>query len=303
MKDVPPEYTARWSAGANILAFLPTIVGLMSNSIDEVMSVADDSIFLAFALSLSSVSAFNSRFGDRKSRDYETLFDEHKLSSAAMQTACARIQRLLDESRVPRPWWRNGKLQSWALAFVAIAIAAGVWYEVYQITVYGIVVFACPVKANLGICVGLSQLLALLNVVCRKVAFDVHTIRVGDRGRSRAGRQEAASASSIAKICKVRIRCPRNTMARRLFTIFNGIASFTLYAYGTVVLASTTLVPASDAIRAMVVAAVSAGFGRLAGHYLTSSFRQGCRTIAVEVPASCLGDFKAALLRDSRGIL
>ena len=59
------DYPARWSAGASILAFIPTIVGLMSNSVDEVTAIAEESIFLAIAISLSSVTTFSSRFGDK----------------------------------------------------------------------------------------------------------------------------------------------------------------------------------------------------------------------------------------------
>src|ERR1700730_12439156 len=57
----PSTYAARWSAGASILAFTPTIVGLMSNSIQEV----EESSLLATLLCVSSVTAFSSRFEDR----------------------------------------------------------------------------------------------------------------------------------------------------------------------------------------------------------------------------------------------
>ena len=65
LNNIPSEVNARWSAGASILAFIPTIVGLMSNSIQETTSIADESVILAVALSLSSITASNVRFGDR----------------------------------------------------------------------------------------------------------------------------------------------------------------------------------------------------------------------------------------------
>ena len=66
--NVPSDFTARWSAGASILAFIPTIVGLMSNSINEITSMADESRFLAVALSITSVTAFISRLEDGPTR-------------------------------------------------------------------------------------------------------------------------------------------------------------------------------------------------------------------------------------------
>lgn len=35
LNDIPSEVTARWNAGSSIMAFIPTIVGLLSNSIEE----------------------------------------------------------------------------------------------------------------------------------------------------------------------------------------------------------------------------------------------------------------------------
>ena len=65
LNQIPCDYLARWSAGASILGFVPTIVALMSNSISEVTSIADESTVLAIALSISSVTAFNSRSGNK----------------------------------------------------------------------------------------------------------------------------------------------------------------------------------------------------------------------------------------------
>ena len=39
-------------------------MGLMSNSIDEITAIAEESIFLAIAISLSSVTVFSFRLGD-----------------------------------------------------------------------------------------------------------------------------------------------------------------------------------------------------------------------------------------------
>ena len=76
LNNVPSDFTARWSSGASILAFIPMIVGLMSNSIQETTAIADESVLLAIALSLLSVTAFNSRFGDRAERHSVIVFRE-----------------------------------------------------------------------------------------------------------------------------------------------------------------------------------------------------------------------------------
>lgn len=65
INGVPGDYPARWSAGASILAFIPTIVGLMSNSVDEITAIAEVSIFLAINISLSSVTVFSSWSEDK----------------------------------------------------------------------------------------------------------------------------------------------------------------------------------------------------------------------------------------------
>ena len=290
--NIPSDYTARWSAGASILAFIPTIVGLMSNSISEITSIADESIFLATALSICSTTAFNLRFGDRSNRSYDVFFEEKRGSHARVQTALSILEDLLAQSRKLRPWWQSSKMQIYALTFIAVVAGAGVWSEVYQITRYGIVVFACPVKVNIGIWVGLSQLLALLNVLCRSFLFDIRTIHNrGETTRPRRPARPARPPSTDANRSSIVLRSPRNTFLQWLLHTLTAITSVTLYAYGTTLLASMTLIPASDAVRAMVVMTASAGFGRLAGSWFTSPRRRASQIIVVDVPADCLQDF------------
>ena len=87
LDNVPSDFTARWSAGSSILAFIPTIVGLMSNSINEITSIADESVILALALSVTSITAFSRRFGDGPSRSTGTLFGEQGGKEIRIQTA------------------------------------------------------------------------------------------------------------------------------------------------------------------------------------------------------------------------
>lgn len=297
MDNIPSDFTARWSAGSSILAFIPTIVGLMSNRINEISSLADESVLLSIALSVSSITAFNSRFGDRPTQMSDTFFEVRRGSPASLRTAEATLNDLVAQSRLSRPWWQSSRLQTYALSLVAIVLGAGVWYEVYQITIYGVVTFACPVQYNIAIWVALSQLLALLNVLCRSFLFDIRTVHL--KARATGSRRHARAPPPDTNGCLIVLRCPRDTFLPWVLQTFSAIASFTLYAYGTVLLASVTLVPASDAIRAMVVFTASAGLGRLAGYWLTSPRRRGSKTIIVDVPADCLQDFTSLILEQA----
>lgn len=148
INNVPSDFTARWSAGASILAFIPTIVGLMSNSIQETISIADESVILAVALSLSSITAFNSRFGDRLERLSDFLFKEREWGHTNIHTALWAMESIMAEARKSHPWWQRNNTQIYATSLIALVLGAGVWYEAYEITRYGIIVFACPVKST-----------------------------------------------------------------------------------------------------------------------------------------------------------
>ena len=297
LDNVPSDFTARWSAGASILAFIPTIVGLMSNSINEITSIADESVILALALSVTSITAFSRRFGDGPSRSTGTLFEEQGGKEIRIQTALSILKDARSRTPKPRPWWQSTKTQIYVLSLVAITLGAAIWYEVYGVAKYGIMTFACPVKVNIGIWVGLSQLLCVANLSGRSVLFDTRTVHL--RARDAVSAAHPAGSFPYVKGSVIVIRSPRDTFPRWVFQTFTAIASFVLYAYGTVLLASTTLVPASDAIRTMVVVTASAGFGRLVLYWLTRPERRGRHIIVVDVPPDCVADFASSILQQS----
>ena len=198
----------------------------------------------------------------------------------------------------PLHWWQSSKMHIPGMSLVAILLGAVIWYEVYEITKYGIVAFACPVKVNVGIWVGLSQLLCLANLLGRSVLFDIRTIHLRTRDAVPAAPSaRPAVPPPYAKGSVVVLRCPKDTFLRWVFQTFTAMISFILYAYGTVLLASTTLIRASDAIRAMVVLTASAGFGRLVGYWLTRLRRRGRQVIVIDVPPDCLSDFASAIIQ------
>ena len=298
INNTPSDFTARWSAGASILAFIPTIVGLMSNSIQEIISIADESVILAVALSVSSITAFNLRFGDRLERLSDMMYKETEWGHTNIQVALLALENMMVEARKLRPWWQKNNTQIYATSLIALVLGAGVWYEVYQITRYGILVFACPIKVNIVLWVALNQLLALLNVLCRSVLFEYHTTQIRKKEpRPRMARPDgnAASRHVESQCSTIVLRCPRDTSLRWALNTFTAVVSFSMYAYGTILLASMILIPASDAIRAMVVSASGAGFARLAGHWVTSPHRRSNRALIIDVPAHRIQDFTAAI--------
>ena len=299
LDNVPSDFTARWSAGASILAFIPTIVGLMSNSINEITSIADESVILAIALSITSITAFFRRFGDGPGRSTgtSTFFEEQGGKVGSIQAALSILKDTMTQTPKPLPWWQSSQMQIHVLSLVAITLGAVIWYEVYEVTKYGIMTFACPVKVNIGIWVGLSQLLCLANLSGRSVLFDTRTVHF--RARDAVSAAHPAGSFPHVKGSLIVIRCPRDTFPRWVFQTFTAIASFILYAYGTVLLASTTMVPASDAIRAMVVVTASAGFGRMVLYWLTRPERRGRHVIVVDVPPDCVADFASSILERS----
>ena len=333
--NVPSDFPARWSSGASILAFIPTIVALLSNSIDEVSSIADESTLLAVALSISSVTAFILRFRGKTNMLSDSFFTDASISASdRSQLAWAKLATWMSNRKIQplRSWRLPWRISKYAICILLIALSASIWYEVYQITRYGVITFACPVKVNVGIWVGLSQLLVLLNVGCRHYAFDIRVIRFRHREvelqtrnqattplPSNCVRQSAAvpSANSnreslvapapvkaneplVAPIpvetsapLTIILRSARNPLLRWLLQTFTAIASMTLYTYGTVILASMTLIPASDAIRAMTVLAISAGVARLIGYWAASPSTRGNGFMMIDVPPDCMARFHA----------
>ena len=314
---VPSDYAARWSAGASILAFIPTIVGLMSNSMQEVAAVAEESVLLAALLCVSSVTAFSSRFEDRDADGPPVLRHRGAFSRESAMEDVADVVRANTPNGAKL--WHDTQLQNLCAGMLLVGLSVGIWWEVYQVTRYGIITFACPVKVNVALWVGLAQLLGLLNVALRHHLFDVRRIHFQSpaepsrksRHRSlipaifllsftKLGPPSIISSSnshllSVLEESHIRtltlvLRSPRSTQTRWFLQTATAIASYVLYTYGTVVLASVTMIPASDAVRVIVVLSIGAGFGRLVGYWSVSLSRTGRRRVLVNVPPAHLDD-------------
>ena len=322
---LPSTYAARWSAGASILAFTPTIVGLMSNSVQEVTAVAEESVFLATLLCVSSVTAFSSRFEDRDTDGPLVLWGKRTFSPESAVEDIANVIR----ANKPKggKFWRDTQLQNVCAGVVLVVLSAGIWYDIYQVTRYGIITFACHVKLNVCLWVGLAQLLGLLNVALRHHLF--HVRKINFRSQIKPARESvlgslvparirrpfanlgppsttlssnprllAAQKESQAQSLTLILRSPRSTQTRWVVQTATAIASYALYTYGTVVLASVIMIPASDAVRVIVVLSSGAGFGRLVGYWSISQSRTGRRRILVNVPAAHLDELARVIVGD-----
>lgn len=282
------DYPARWSAGASILAFIPTIVGLMSNSMDEITAIAEESIFLAITISLSSVTVFSTRLGDQTTTAKPSYQDAR---TEYLQTARDGILELLRQNKQKHSsGWRNSRTQDTFIGIAMIGTSAIIWYELFQVTRYGIVTFACPVKVNVFLWAALGQILTLLNICLRHYSFVYRRIYLQPNSRARRTLNEPLTNSieveSLVENVAIVLRCPRSGWQRRAMQFSTAVLSFSFYTFGTIVLASITLFEAADALRVVVVVAVNAGFGRVVGHWTISSIRKGKKVILVDVSAT-----------------
>lgn len=96
---------AHCSVGASILAFIPTIGGLMSNSIDEIVASPMVSMVLAIAIALPSVTVLSTRLGDnfRKAlRGEAQTYQLRKASANVRDSIKNDHQKHLRRSRITR---------------------------------------------------------------------------------------------------------------------------------------------------------------------------------------------------------
>ena len=285
----PSDYPARWSAGASILAFIPTIVGLMSNSVDEVTAVAEESKFLAIAVSLSSVTTFSSRLGDKITSvklGYQDVAPEY------LHAARESILELINSNTQKHSrGWRNTRTQDAVIGIVLIGASTSIWYELFQVTRYGIVTFACPVKVNVLLWAALGQTLTLLSIFLRCYSYEYRKIHI-KRWNGRARRTlteptiDSPKTENQAGYVVIVLRCLRSSWQRRALQLVTAVLSFSIYTFGTTVLASMTLFEAADALRVVVIVSVNAGLGRVVGYWAISSIRKGKKAILIDVSAA-----------------
>jgi hypothetical protein len=141
------------------LAFIPTVVALTSNSIDEVVLVAEESPLLALCLCLCSVTVFTSRFGAGGEGNQE--------SDAGIRED---IEFVVKSALSVDPYCARTRKRQRVLILVAeIAILFGcciaTWIPTRMIWRDGVVVYSCEQRVYVPIWIALFQLLAAANVL------------------------------------------------------------------------------------------------------------------------------------------
>ena len=96
------------------------------------------------------------------------------------------------------------------------------------------------------------------------------------------------------------VKSPRARVSRLTLQTLAAVASLTLYTYGTVILASTTLALASDAIRTMLVLTASSRFGEMVEYWAIGSLGNGSRIVVIDVPAVLIDSIHKLLKKKAR---
>lgn len=147
LNTVEQATQARWSAGASILAFIPAIAALMSNSIDDVVLVSEESGLLALALCLCSFTVFPPRFGGERNR--------HESTAAIKEGLKHRIKQAYEKrDSVPNRRhlrWSYRDIRGAIVAFL-VACCGLIWYPTVMILRNGVVVFSCEPQVHVPIC-------------------------------------------------------------------------------------------------------------------------------------------------------
>lgn len=147
LNTVDQATQARWSAGASILAFIPAAAALMSNSIDDVVLVSEESGLLALSLCLCSFTAFLPRFGGERNGHESTasIKEElrHRIKRAYKRRDSAPKRRHLR--------WPHRDVLG-AIVALLVACCGLIWYPTVMILRNGVVVFSCEPQVHIPIC-------------------------------------------------------------------------------------------------------------------------------------------------------
>lgn len=147
LNTVDQATQARWSAGASILSFIPATAALMSNSIDDVVLVSEESGLLALALCLCSFTAFLPRFGGERNRHESTASIKEELRH---RIKWAYKRRDSTPNRRHLRWAHRDVLG--ATIALLVACCGLIWYPTVMILQNGVVVFSCEPQVHIPIC-------------------------------------------------------------------------------------------------------------------------------------------------------
>ena len=278
-------YTAaRWSAGASILAFIPTIAGVMSNSIEEINLIAEGNEILAIMMGLCSVTVFASRFGSGRETHTRT-------ADAIFEHIRHKIEKRTKATQADTRWsrWKPRLVLSSAYLILATACFT-VWFPTVVILRNGVVVFSCPWRIHVPLWVGLGQSVVIANVLLRRLTFD-KTIMLHHRGAGSRTKTSSRDRKRSAQLSVI-LRVAKTGFVPRIIRGFTSTITFALYAFGTAIFSAMTLFTASDSVWCLVLFAFAAGMGRVVANFVTDD-QFGClRTIVFDVQDQQVNELK-----------
>lgn len=134
----------------------------------------------------------------------------------------------------------------------------------------------------------LGQFLTFGNIILKCYLYDCR--RIHGNGRAQQNQNELLlyspeTENQVENVIIV-LRCPRSTHLRRAIQFVTAVLSYSFYTFGTIVLASMTLIEPFEALQVVGVISANAGLGRSVGYWAISSFRKGKKAILIDVPAA-----------------
>lgn len=251
INSVDTSTQGRWSAGAGILSFMPTIVALTSNSIDEVALVAEESILLAMFLGVCSSSVFTTRFGV----SFESGLDS---DAAILEDLDVTIPEALNRSAAQRKKRAKERmsLMSGAIALLT-ACCVAIWIASRMIWRNGVVIYSCMWNFHIPFWLALSQTLVLSNIVLRPCLYSREVIPMlrltVDAGRKqRFPEKQPRMLQYVQKLfgpatsydawpAAIVLRTEKTTVVAHCIRFVTSVLTMALYAYSTVILAGMTM--------------------------------------------------------------
>lgn len=316
LSQATDDFPTYWSAAASILALIPTIVGLLSNSIDEIVAVADESTILALFLALSTTVSFSSRFTDSQAPQIFEHNPGYVLAAEKQIVRAVQEEFRQNNESQSKSWYRNPTMHMTAAITLLLIAAGGIWYSVWVLARYGIVVWSCSNKFHTALWVALSQVLIIINIALRSLVFHTERIKLrvpnhtssnyvsrkaqssthkpADDQISMLQRRKSPAGETTSEITIV-LRCRRGGWKRWCIQTISSIVSYGLYTFSTVILASMALIWPPDAVYIMVAFSAAGGVGRLVGYWASSSLRLGKGIATFEVPSVHMRDVKETL--------
>lgn len=295
LDGVDAHTAGRWSAGASILAFVPTITALMGNGVEDVIFVAEESWFLGVMCALCSSTLFAERFGSggQGVQTLEGMVEVVEVQVKRAFAATANAESVGAETLASR---RRKAIAGCALLLAAFG--AGVWYAASVIWTQGVVVYSCPWTIHVPIWISLTQAIALVNIATLR--WQYRHVEPIDLHQPEATKPNASNATTAKPQPKkqpwpryIMLRHKQNSTFAKGARGATNILTFSLLAFATTVLGGMTMFTASEAVWCMALLAAAAGVSRLVGKWVADGLSGYRQTAVFDVQERHMDELRA----------